>query len=305
MNVLTTHQVDRVPKSIHQHIPGSFPQSGLSVEYRHSLDNPSQFKGTFSTLGLPSSQPKHDPSGQSYDILKPVFCLHFPASHSSSTNAKGHALKEDSQSTIRIRRNPSLSARSASSAGSSRWWGSGSKWGDMLGHPVPQDEGERVEVDFVHGRFSLPSDLFGSPALERRGSKKGRVIQRKRRRSIFSALEVISSSLSTNISLPSESISDTTSETNSGLSETDADDEPSERDIKRRIPSRRHRPLSLILSGAEDDIPRSAAEEGKVRLVGGTIVVKGLRDGERKALGEVLKALVSHSFTDDPQDAGC
>lgn len=303
MNALTTHEVVRVPKSTHQNIPGSFPQSGLSVEYRHSLDNPSQFKGTFSTLGLPSSPPKHDPSDQSYGILKPVFCLHFPAPHCSSTNAKGHAPKEGSQSTIRIRRNPSLSARSASSAGSSRWWGSGSKWGDMLGHPVSQDEGERVEVDFVQGRFALPSDLFGSPALERRGSKRGRVIQRKRRRSIFSALEVISSSLSTNSSLPSESISDTTSETDSGLSETDADDEPSEKDIKRRI--RRHQSLSLILSGTEDDIPRSAAEEGKVRLVGGTIVVKGLRDGERKALGEVLKALVSYFLTDDPQDAGC
>ncbi|UOH85255.1 hypothetical protein LQV05_002074 [Cryptococcus neoformans] len=284
---------DRVPKSTHQHIPGSFPQSGLSIEYRHSLDNPSQSKGTFSTLGLPSSPPKHDPSNQSYDLLKPVFCLHFPIPHSSRTSTKGLARKEGSQSTIRIRRDPSVSARSASSAGSSRWWGSGNKWGDILGSPFLQDdEEERVEVDFVQGRFALPSDLFGSPALERRESKKGRVAKRKRRRSIFSALEVVSSSLSTNSSLPSESTSDTTSEAESGLSDTDTDDEQSGKEIKRRIPSRRHRPLSLILSGAEDDIPRSAAEEGKIRLVGGTIVVKGLRGGERKALGEVLKALI-------------
>lgn len=154
-------------------------------------------------------------------------------------------------------------------------------------------------MDFVQGRFALPSDLFGSPALERRESKKGRVAKRKRRRSIFSALEVVSSSLSTNSSLPSESTSDTTSEAESGLSDTDTDDEMSGKEIKRRIPSRRHRPLSLILSGAEDDIPRSAAEEGKIRLVGGTIVVKGLRGGERKALGEVLKALVSYLSGDD------
>lgn len=293
ISTLTTYAVDRVPKSTHQDIPGSFPQSGVSIEYRHSLDNPSQSKGTFSTLGLPSSPPKHDPSNKSYDLLKPVFCLHFPTSHSSYTSAKGHVHKEGSQSTIRIRRDPSLSARSAGSAGSSRWWGSGNKWGDILGGPLLQDEGERIEVDFVQGKFALPFDLFDYPALERQGSKKGRATQRKRRRSIFSALEVVSSSLSTNSSLPSESTSDTTSEADSGLSDTDTDDEQSGKEVKRRIPRRRHRPLSLILSGAEDDIPWSAAEQGKMRLVGGTIVVRGLRGGERKGLGEVLKALVS------------
>jgi hypothetical protein len=52
--------------------------------------------------------------------------------------------------------------------------------------------------------------------------------------------------------------------------------------------------LSVVVSGTEDDIPQAGKD--KVKLVGGTIVVRGVYgpDG-RKSIEKVLQYLVSHA----------
>jgi 1-phosphatidylinositol-3-phosphate 5-kinase len=53
-------------------------------------------------------------------------------------------------------------------------------------------------------------------------------------------------------------------------------------------------PLSVIASGAEDDVPRQELVSGKVCIVGGTVIIRGIRRGiERQAIHRVLQVLVS------------
>jgi len=52
--------------------------------------------------------------------------------------------------------------------------------------------------------------------------------------------------------------------------------------------------LSLIVSGSEDDIPREEAGLGRVCIVDGTVLIRGIhRDEEREAIQSILRVLVS------------
>ena len=62
------------------------------------------------------------------------------------------------------------------------------------------------------------------------------------------------------------------------------------------------RPLNLIAAGSEDDVPRQESELGKICVVGGTLIVRGIRrDEERQAIHRVFQVLVSIKLRDDPR----
>ena len=221
----------------------------------------------------PPLPPKHPPPGlhiATDDLVKPLFCVHFPASPSGA-----------STSTVHLRRKSSLGHGSnpdSVSSVSANWWsagGSGRRWSGIgLGMARDLDE-QDVEVDFVEGQFALPTSAAAPMSPNRIGRKTS---QRRRQRS------EVTDSASTAI-------------TSADTSDTDGDDDHSSTwSGTQRAGSfvNRHTSWSSFIGGSEDDIPRSQVLEGKVCVVGGTMVIRGVRsDEERHAVQKVLQLVVS------------
>ncbi|WVN89047.1 uncharacterized protein L203_104263 [Cryptococcus depauperatus CBS 7841] len=284
--------VDFFPKSTIQDIPGAFPQSGL--DHPHTFDiSSSAPSNAFSELGLPSDSPsKTQKSIENVrDLIKPIVCLHFPSSDGEDFDGKHHRV-DGSLSTIRLRRDLSLSHRSSSSINSThkRWWSSsGSKWSDLL--PDRHTEDELIQIDFVEGQFALPTSVQESPRgslrIKRRSSHIG-----TRRHSLFSALQTVPTSHVSSSILPS--IASTPDDCPSSGSDTEIDDGDSTAWSGTQHDAHRDRKgMSLVISGAEDDIPRQEAAEGKIGVVGGTVVILGLTEEEdKRAVGRVMELLI-------------
>ncbi|WVQ77095.1 hypothetical protein IAR50_006778 [Cryptococcus sp. DSM 104548] len=286
---------DFIPKGTVHEIPGAFPQSGH--EYRHSIDIPSSVRSRqsrFFDLGLPTNvTAKADPEVEGFEMLKPVFCLHVPFERAEGRRREGST----SQTTIRLRRDHSISGRSTMSIGSTKaksWFaGSGSKWSDLLSDKSQLDDEDdwgNIEVDFVEGKFALPSSTLGSPHSSVRRRRSSLPSASPRRRSIFSTLETVPASLSTTSSSSASQSQASTSETDS---DSDSDDSWSVQSSTQQGHESNEAPYNAIIGGEEDDVPKEAVEQGKIGLVGGTIVIRGIRrDEEKMALAKVLKALV-------------
>ncbi|ODN92012.1 hypothetical protein L198_05684 [Cryptococcus wingfieldii CBS 7118] len=290
-----TVNADLIPKGTVHGIPGAFPQSGH--EYRHSIDVPSSVRShqsPFFDLGLPiTSTTQSDPAVEEFDMLKPVFCLHIPFESAERRRSEAST----SQTTLRLRRDHSISGRSTTSMGSTRgkgWFsGSGSKWSDLLGdksHFYDEDDWGNIEVDFVEGKFALPSQTLGSPynSVKRRRSSLPSSVSR--RQSVFSALEAVPTSFSSTSSSLAIHSQASTSKTDS---ESDSDEASSVQSSTQQGHEFVGMPYNAIISGEENDMPKEAVIRGNIGLVGGTIVIRGIRrDEEKKALVKVLKALV-------------
>ncbi|OCF73919.1 hypothetical protein I204_05767 [Kwoniella mangroviensis CBS 8886] len=275
--------------TIQRNVPGAFPQSSIH-ECRSSEDRlhltASSSRTRFSDLGLPTPASLPDQPRLDTELLKPVFCLHFPSP----------IRQEASSSTLRLKRDNSLSKKSVSSidsdGGNKKWWsGSGGRWSEMTIGPKTEVKTEfQPEVDFVEGQFALPSHGISSGAW-RQGTLKR---PSKKRISIFHSFNgspESSTSLrddSTNATSDAETETDrsATEGTEAGHSSTwsgtEKDHETSDRGA-----------LSLVISGLEDDIPRKEAEQGEIGIVGGTLVVRGLQNEDEKfALQKVLQLVM-------------
>lgn len=81
----------------------------------------------------------------------------------------------------------------------------------------------------------------------------------------------------------------------SGAESHDSDTASTVSSLTQRADSRfRPKAKSYIIGGGFDDIPRSAVSDKRFRVVGGTIVVKGIsREDEQLAVQRVLQVLVS------------
>lgn len=201
--------------------------------------------------------------------MKPLFCVHFPAPPTAA-----------STSTVHLRRQSSLgsSSMNGDSVGSNggKWWngsGSGRRWSGIglgLGREVEED----VSVEFLEGRFALPSSTTASISPRRRRSS----VKKKRRSTLEGAATPSSAATS------DDSADDDNDDASSSWSGTQRPGSS--------LP--RSRALSLFLSGASDDIPLS--DTSKVVLVGGTVVLRGLRQhAEREAVQKILSVLVRRS----------
>lgn len=131
----------------------------------------------------------------------------------------------------------------------------GSKWSEMT---VGAEEG-KVEIEFVKGKWALPvpsrTSLRRSPSC---------------RRSIIGQTD-------------QSEVDDETGSTWSGTEMGHGQGEGQGRQA-----------VNVIISGQELDIPLEAVGKGEVGVVGGTIVVRGMRrEEERKGLEKVFRGIVS------------
>ncbi|WVQ85237.1 hypothetical protein IAT38_007402 [Cryptococcus sp. DSM 104549] len=192
---------------------------------------------------------------------------------------------------------------------------SSSKWSDLFGtttttstYPDPIREGDEtplpeVEVDFVEGRYALPSGRAGE-SLSRKSSRRGRpAIKGKRRKSILDVLKGTPESGEVTDLDDTEEDGEEDGAGRDGDEEGESEDETSNWSGTQRGPHSSHashsnsrernKAWSTVVSGAEDDIPRDAMEDGQVGLVGGTIVVRGVGgEEERRGLERVLQLVI-------------
>ncbi|WRT64251.1 uncharacterized protein IL334_001182 [Kwoniella shivajii] len=280
---------DRFPQidTIQRDVPGAFPQTshydcGTSDNQYHMTDSPSD--SNFSNLGLPTPTSLPERSVLDSEILKPVFCLHFP---SDSYKHGG------SSSTLRLKRDNSLGKRSQSSLGSNSgnksWWnGSGGRWSEMtIGPNLDSNSELQPEVDFMEGQFASPSMDSGVGTW-----RQSMVNATNRNRK--GVLDSFRGSPETSSSIHEESADQSGVEADQSATEEFDEDRNSTWSGTQRGSSRNEKEsLSVILSGGEDDIPRKEAEDGKIAVVGGTIVVRGVKKHqERKALEAILHLLI-------------
>lgn len=232
-------------------LPGAFPQSAHLREPSLPVQPPAP----------PPKMTSFGPALADDDLVKPLFCVHFPA---------------PSTSTVHLRRQSSFGHQSRDSIGSAngRWWtgsNSGRRWSGV-GPSFGQDDEQDVEVEFIEGRFVLPMTT-STPLLPKSGRKPS--LRRK------GTTDSTGTATATGTSLESSDDNDAASSTWSGTQRG-----ASGMNLKRD--------LSLIVSGSEDDIPREEAELGRVCLVGGTVLIRGIhRDEEREAIQSILRVLVS------------
>ncbi|KAK8866021.1 hypothetical protein IAR55_001172 [Kwoniella newhampshirensis] len=272
---------DDVPSAstVQPDLPGAFPQlSNLDYQSR-SVDllqpTASSSRTQFSELGLPvPSAATVTAAGAHYNIVKPVFCLHFLGPLSHIIGGLG------------TRRKESIGASSTGSIGSSggkRWWGgSGGRWSDITVGPGLIND-QILEIDFFEGEFVLPTSP--SPNSQSVTERRSRAAMRKRK-----------SVLNTFLSSPAPSVEDTTITSDSEVDESQGNVENfsstwsgTQRSTIRTAPGS----WSKIISGADDDIPRDQVADGQVMIVGGTMVIKGVtKDIERRALENVLKLVL-------------
>jgi 1-phosphatidylinositol-3-phosphate 5-kinase len=138
-------------------------------------------------------------------------------------------------------------------------------------------EEENIEVDFVEGRFALPFSAASTTSPKRIGRESS---QRKKKN--------LETTETTSYVTPSAETSDADAD--------DDDDQSSTWSGTQRAGSLlgRQTSWSALIAGYEDDIPRTQVEEGKVCLVGGTVIIRGIRrDEERQAIQKVLQLVVS------------
>ena len=144
-----------------------------------------------------------------------------------------------------------------------RWWagtGSGRGWSG-LNFGFGRDVGEVLEVEFVQGSFALPA-LTSTPTSPKRCRRRSSI--RSRRPSLKGSE---SSGEDDNVSTTSS----TTQQTGSRFKSST---------------------VNVIVSGGENDIPKN--ETDQVGVVGGTVIIRGVRgDEEQQALQKVLHVLVS------------
>nr|XP_019049347.1 hypothetical protein I302_03133 [Kwoniella bestiolae CBS 10118]OCF28277.1 hypothetical protein I302_03133 [Kwoniella bestiolae CBS 10118] len=277
---------DDFPKygTIPRDVPGAFPQSSF-YEYRSSSEDQlhltaSSSKTRFSDLGLPTPTSLPNPPQLDTELLKPVFCLHFPSPGRH---------QEASSSTLRLKRDNSLGKKSVSSVdsdgGNKKWWsGSGGRWSEMTIGPKSEVQPEfHPEIEFAEGQFALPSHGCGRGTWRQGMLKKSS----KKRISVFNSF---SGSPESSTSLH-EDASSTTSST-----ETDQSAEGNSSiwsGTEKGFRTSDRGGLSLIITGLEDDIPRKEAEQGEIGIVGGTLVVRGVQGEEEQiALQRVLQLLI-------------
>jgi hypothetical protein len=196
-------------------------------------------------------------------MLKPVICLHFPAPAQLAANS----------STLQLKRGDSVGSNSSGGQGSRGWWGgSGGKWSDLTVHA--ESKAEPIEIEFVDGKFALPTLNSVSP---RSASSSGDGRRKSWERAEEGREGDTDDSGSTDDSYNWFDSNAVCSGTRKGLPDQKLDGS-----------------LSVVVSGTEDDIPQAGKD--KVKLVGGTIVVRGVYgpDG-RKSIEKVLQYLVSHA----------
>ncbi|ORY33694.1 hypothetical protein BCR39DRAFT_518613 [Naematelia encephala] len=252
----------------HRDLPGAFPQSS---HYDHRVPSPILTSASTGTTTQTESGMASPPDGQG--LLKPFFSLHFIAEPTPTVNA--------SSSTLHLKRQTSTSEEATGSVGSSsgRGWfsgtGSGLRWSDMtIGRTV---EDEPIQVEFVEGRFALPSDKNSD------GSKKSHFLNESKRQS-SRHLDFLGGSAASSDAESNTSVSDVEDD-------LEADESSSTWSGTEKAGS--HMPpdtsYTSIVGGAENDVPR----EHPVRVVGGTILIRGSkRKEEQQALENVIKALL-------------
>nr|XP_031860899.1 uncharacterized protein CI109_003626 [Kwoniella shandongensis]KAA5527971.1 hypothetical protein CI109_003626 [Kwoniella shandongensis] len=273
---------DDLPKigTVPRDLPGAFPQISNLDYLRRSEDRyrstASSSQSQFSELGLPVPSPKPFISPiVDCDMVKPVFCLHFPSPPSR---------RSGSQSTLRLRRNDSLGASSTGSIGSTsgkKWWGgSGGRWSEMTAGPDHEEE-VIPEVSFVEGRFVPPTFYSYDSQSTRKGLYKAAVRKRKSVRDAFQRS-------------PAPSMDDTAIASDSEVDESLDDPKlssSSEALHGSRIQNKGS--LSAVIAGADNDIPVDAVANGTLGIVGGTVVIKGVtRVVERQSLEGVLRLML-------------
>jgi 1-phosphatidylinositol-3-phosphate 5-kinase len=249
--------------------PGAFPQAAGYIPERDATPSPK-----------PPILPPLPGGGSSVNVLvKPVICLHFPAPPPPVVST--------STSTLHLKRQVSSGgASSTGSIGSTRanWWasksGSGKKGSEMTITP-DMEVNSSIEVEYIHGRFALPSVRIDSG---RKGKDKA-----------VSDDEGESGGAS-------DSATETLSTEDEGTSSAWSGTQRAGSKVANRQAS------SIILAGLKNDIPRVKEGEQSVRVVGGTLIIRGInRDEERQALEKVLKALVSHHlfYFDHADNSSC
>jgi 1-phosphatidylinositol-3-phosphate 5-kinase len=148
-----------------------------------------------------------------------------------------------------------------------------------------QPEDSTVEIQFLEGMFALPAH---EPALN------------QRRRQGRSSTPVTSPDTT---STTSPSVDGTDASELDELSEDEEDEESSAWSGTQKAGSRARphvdRGESVIIAGGEDDLPPEEVAKGDVAVVGGTVVVRGVRSiEERRALERVFRVLVSPTLND-------
>jgi 1-phosphatidylinositol-3-phosphate 5-kinase len=130
---------------------------------------------------------------------------------------------------------------------------------------ITPDLSEEIVIEYNSQRFALPSP---GPSLSSKRTDNGR----------------------------SDSETDVTTG-DSGLeesSETESADSCFQSGTQRTERGFAERPLSLLIGGAVDDIPRGELWQGRNAVVGGTIIIRGLsREEDREAIQKILALLVS------------
>ncbi|WVQ97361.1 hypothetical protein IAU59_004473 [Kwoniella sp. CBS 9459] len=288
--------------TIQRDLPGAFPQSSSNDYYRASEghDRPylttSSSKTRFSDLGLPtpvslSETPIPKPETE---MLKPVFCLYFPPSPSRLSGA--------SNSTLPLKRDNSLGARSNVSVDSNgggngkKWWGgSGGRWSEMtIGPDHPVEPEPEPEIEFVERQFALPSTADGQGtwrrSLSRRRGKKRESVLESFGRSPGS----IASGSANEESATATSVSDTDNDNEESRgTDNDEADSSTWSGTQRGSSSSTSDSWATVIAGSEDDIPIKGIQEGTAGIVGGTIVIRGVKKEEdRKALESILQLLI-------------
>ncbi|WVQ62084.1 uncharacterized protein L199_000219 [Kwoniella botswanensis] len=276
--------------TIQRDVPGAFPQSSF-YEYRSSEDRlhltASSSKTRFSDLGLPTPASLPDQPRLDTELLKPVFCLHFPSPIRR---------QEASSSTLQLKRDNSLSKKSVSSidsdGGNKKWWsGSGGRWSEMTIGPKTEVQPEfQPEIDFVEGQFALPSHGSSSGTWRQGMLRK----PSKKRISIFHSFNGSPESSSSLRDYSTNATSDTETEADRSATEgTEAGHSSTWSGTEKDYGTSDKGALSLVISGLEDDIPRKTAEQGEIGLVGGTLVVRGLQSEDEKfALQKVFQLVM-------------
>ena len=195
-------------------------------------------------------------------LVKPVFCLHFPAPPvNASTSTLDLHRQNSTTSTLR---------RRSSGSNQGRWWPSASDHSSSVLSATTLTEAE-LTVEFKPGVFALPTTTMSRRNSKRPGRRTGDQDP--------ASPEHLGDSPK-NLSVPSV-VDD---------SGSDSDTVPATSRL------RRPQEVSLVIAGDQSDIPDQSVPDNECVLVGGTIVVRGMGGSEeQEALAQVLRVLVSVS----------
>lgn len=210
-----------------------------------------------STDSLATVPPDVDPAEDANTLVKPLVCLHFPLPTETASTSTIHLKRHDSAGMDNLEGGQSSQGR---------WWsgsGSGRRWSGMstsLGRGIVDDP---LQVGFVSGQYALPDSTEESVDGQQRSTR--------------------------------GSTSRTKDGPISGAESHDSDTASTVSSLTQRADSRfRPKAKSYIIGGGFDDIPRPAVSDKRFRVVGGTIVVRGIsREEEQLAVQRVLQVLVS------------